>query len=202
MSSNLSHSAPSFNLSYFFIFCRCPYRKIQKCCLFLCLCLFIFLCFSKRKPLLQIGCHVIYGHKSGYFILGNYMYSVIPSNKAFWTWNTKTSSLLIIRVPWMSLQHFMAINPIVVEIFLLEPKWWTDRQTDIALIRANPLKTHPWISSQSQWYIRINSRWAFSTDIQCCIDPFRRFICNLSAKSHRKWTTLTPMTHGDQILEC
>lgn len=31
----------------------------------------------------------------------------------------------------MNVQNFTAIHQIVVEIFLSEPKWWTEKQTDI-----------------------------------------------------------------------
>lgn len=34
------------------------------------------------------------------------------------------------------MQHFMAIHPIIVKVFLYGPKWWTDQQPDIAISRS------------------------------------------------------------------
>ena len=41
--------------------------------------------------------------------------------------------------PYMSVQNFMAIHPIVVEIFQSGPKWWANHHTNIAIHRAMPL---------------------------------------------------------------
>lgn len=60
---------------------------------------------------------------------------------------------LTFKAPWMSVQHFTAIYPMVIAIFPSGPLWWVDwQQTDFAISEAR---------CQNKWYHLVDKNTKF-----------------------------------------